>query len=97
MKLLTHNMLTSNIVKGVTKGYPLAIEVCASERQDMKHDHDAMIDGIWIFKSLGMLNNVDWMNKSLILCHVDQVFIVVFWCYKYNHDEMIVYCKKYVH
>lgn len=27
MKLLTHNMLTSNIIKGVTKGYPLKIEV----------------------------------------------------------------------
>ncbi|CAD5116050.1 DgyrCDS4984 [Dimorphilus gyrociliatus] len=26
MKLLTHNMLTSNIIKGVTKGYPLKIE-----------------------------------------------------------------------
>ncbi|XP_064616664.1 multifunctional methyltransferase subunit TRM112-like protein [Liolophura sinensis] len=25
MKLLTHNMLTSNIIKGVTKGYPLNI------------------------------------------------------------------------
>ena len=25
MKLLTHNMLTSNIIKGVTKGYPLGI------------------------------------------------------------------------
>lgn len=27
MKLLTHNMLTSNIIKGVTKGFPLLIEV----------------------------------------------------------------------
>ena len=27
MKLLTHNMLTSNIIKGVTKGYPLGINV----------------------------------------------------------------------
>ncbi|XP_059148035.1 multifunctional methyltransferase subunit TRM112-like protein [Physella acuta] len=25
MKLLTHNMLTSNIIKGVTKGFPLKI------------------------------------------------------------------------
>ncbi|XP_067662802.1 multifunctional methyltransferase subunit TRM112-like protein [Haliotis asinina] len=25
MKLLTHNMLTSNIIKGVSKGYPLKI------------------------------------------------------------------------
>ncbi|XP_013388842.1 multifunctional methyltransferase subunit TRM112-like protein [Lingula anatina] len=25
MKLLTHNMLTSNIIKGVTKGFPLQI------------------------------------------------------------------------
>ncbi|XP_064650271.1 multifunctional methyltransferase subunit TRM112-like protein [Lineus longissimus] len=25
MKLITHNMLTSNIIKGVTKGYPLKI------------------------------------------------------------------------
>ncbi|RUS73845.1 hypothetical protein EGW08_018389 [Elysia chlorotica] len=25
MKLLTHNMLTSNIIKGVTKGFPLGI------------------------------------------------------------------------
>lgn len=27
MKLLTHNMLTSCIIKGVTKGYPLGIQV----------------------------------------------------------------------
>lgn len=27
MKLLTHNMLTSKCLKGVTVGYPLAIEV----------------------------------------------------------------------
>ena len=27
MKLLTHNMLTSNIIKSVTKGFPLIIEV----------------------------------------------------------------------
>ena len=27
MKLLTHNMLTSNIIKGVTKGFPLGINV----------------------------------------------------------------------
>ena len=27
MKLLTHNMLTSKCLKGVTVGYPLGIEV----------------------------------------------------------------------
>jgi len=27
MKLLTHNMLTSNIIKGVKDGYPLKIKV----------------------------------------------------------------------
>ena len=27
MKLLTHNMLTSNIIKGVKKGFPLGITV----------------------------------------------------------------------
>ncbi|CAH1784752.1 unnamed protein product [Owenia fusiformis] len=36
MNLFTHNMLTSNIIKGVTKGYPLGIEateVKTSERE----------------------------------------------------------------
>lgn len=28
MKLLTHNMLTSKCMKGVTVGYPLKIQVC---------------------------------------------------------------------
>ena len=27
MKLITHNMLTSNIIKGVKKGFPLGITV----------------------------------------------------------------------
>jgi len=27
MKLITHNMLTSNIIKGVKKGFPLGIAV----------------------------------------------------------------------
>ena len=30
MKLLTHNLLTSKIIKGVVKGYPLSIEVLNS-------------------------------------------------------------------
>ncbi|XP_060594896.1 multifunctional methyltransferase subunit TRM112-like protein [Ruditapes philippinarum] len=31
MKLLTHNMLTSNIIKGVSKGFPLGIQASKVE------------------------------------------------------------------
>ena len=31
MKLLTHNMLTSNIIKEVKDGYPLKIEVSTND------------------------------------------------------------------
>ncbi|XP_076454560.1 multifunctional methyltransferase subunit TRM112-like protein [Babylonia areolata] len=35
MKLLTHNMLTSNIIKGVTKGFPLGISPSRVEVQEV--------------------------------------------------------------
>ncbi|XP_046341370.1 multifunctional methyltransferase subunit TRM112-like protein [Haliotis cracherodii] len=35
MKLLTHNMLTSNIIKGVSKGYPLKIMADKVEVKDV--------------------------------------------------------------
>ncbi|KAL8626006.1 hypothetical protein ACOMHN_012598 [Nucella lapillus] len=35
MKLLTHNMLTSNIIKGVTKGFPLGINASRVEVQEV--------------------------------------------------------------
>ena len=34
MKLLVHNMLTSNMIKGVTKGFPLGIEVGKMEEKE---------------------------------------------------------------
>ena len=34
MKLLVHNMLTSNMIKGVTKGFPLRIEVGKLEEKE---------------------------------------------------------------
>lgn len=34
MKLLVHNMLTSNMKKGVTKGFPLRIEVGKLEEKE---------------------------------------------------------------
>jgi len=35
MKLLTHNMLTSNIIKGVTNGFPLGITASKVEVKDV--------------------------------------------------------------
>jgi len=34
MKLLVHNMLTSNMIKGVTKGFPLGIEATKIEEKE---------------------------------------------------------------
>ena len=34
MKLLVHNMLSSNMIKGVTKGFPLRIEVGKLEEKE---------------------------------------------------------------
>ncbi|WAR31756.1 TR112-like protein [Mya arenaria] len=35
MKLLTHNMLTSNIIKGVSKGFPLKIVASKVEEKEV--------------------------------------------------------------
>lgn len=40
MKLLTHNMLTSNIIKGVTKGFPLGINATKVEVNDVDFNPD---------------------------------------------------------
>ncbi|KAK7095481.1 multifunctional methyltransferase subunit TRM112-like protein [Littorina saxatilis] len=40
MKLLTHNMLTSNIIKGVTKGFPLVINPSRVEVQEVDFNPD---------------------------------------------------------
>uniref|UniRef100_A0A0B6ZW15 Multifunctional methyltransferase subunit TRM112-like protein n=2 Tax=Arion vulgaris TaxID=1028688 RepID=A0A0B6ZW15_9EUPU len=51
MKLLTHNMLTSNIIKGVTKGFPLKIVAKKVEVKEV--DYNAA----FIIKTL---SRVDW-------------------------------------
>jgi len=39
MKLLTHNMLTSNIIKGVKKGFPLGITVSLEDFKSSRRMH----------------------------------------------------------
>ncbi|KAK3087434.1 hypothetical protein FSP39_005879 [Pinctada imbricata] len=51
MKLLTHNFLTSNIIKGVTKGYPLQI---MAEKVDVK---EVEFNPDFVTK---MLPKIDW-------------------------------------
>ena len=40
MKLITHNMLTSNILKGVTKGFPLKIKGAKVETVSVDYNRD---------------------------------------------------------
>jgi multifunctional methyltransferase subunit TRM112 len=40
MKLITHNMLTSNILKGVTKGFPLKIQAAKVENVSVDYNRD---------------------------------------------------------
>ncbi|KAJ8321565.1 hypothetical protein KUTeg_000883 [Tegillarca granosa] len=51
MKLLTHNMLTSNIIKGVTKGYPLGIVASKVEVKEVDFNPDFISR---------MIPKVDW-------------------------------------
>jgi multifunctional methyltransferase subunit TRM112 len=40
MKLITHNMLTSNILKGVTKGFPLKINAMKIESVSVNYNRE---------------------------------------------------------
>ncbi|BFZ05735.1 hypothetical protein BsWGS_08773 [Bradybaena similaris] len=51
MKLLTHNMLTSSIIKGVTKGFPLKIVASKVEVREVDYNE------AFIIKTL---SRVDW-------------------------------------
>jgi multifunctional methyltransferase subunit TRM112 len=43
MKLITHNMLTSNIIKGVTKGFPLKINAAKVENVTVDYNRDFIV------------------------------------------------------
>jgi len=43
MKLITHNMLTSNILKGVTKGFPLKINANQVENVSVDFNRDFIV------------------------------------------------------
>ncbi len=43
MKLITHNMLTSNILKGVTKGFPLKIKAVKVENISVDYNRDFIV------------------------------------------------------
>lgn len=43
MKLFTHNMLTSNILKGVTKGFPLKINATKVENVSTDYNRDFIV------------------------------------------------------
>lgn len=43
MKLITHNMLTSNILKGVTKGFPLKIQAAKVENVSVDYNRDFIV------------------------------------------------------
>lgn len=43
MKLITHNMLTSNILKGVTKGFPLKIQATKVENVSVDYNRDFIV------------------------------------------------------
>ncbi len=43
MKLITHNMLTSNILKGVTKGFPLKIKAVKVENVSVDYNRDFIV------------------------------------------------------
>ncbi|XP_012945326.1 multifunctional methyltransferase subunit TRM112 homolog A [Aplysia californica] len=51
MKLLTHNMLTSNIIKGVSNGFPLGIVANKVEVKDVDFNQSFV---------LKTLSKVDW-------------------------------------
>ncbi|CAN0321101.1 unnamed protein product, partial [Laminaria digitata] len=50
MRLITHNMLKSNI-KGVERGFPLGIEVVKTEEQELEFNADFICN---------MLSKLDW-------------------------------------
>ena len=43
MKLITHNMLTSNIIKGVTKGFPLKIQASKVANISVDYNRDFIV------------------------------------------------------
>jgi multifunctional methyltransferase subunit TRM112 len=43
MKLITHNILTSNIIKGVTKGFPLKINAIKVENVSVDYNKDFIV------------------------------------------------------
>jgi len=51
MKLLTHNMLTSNIIKGVVNGFPLGIQASKVEVKEVDFNE------MFVIKTL---SKVDW-------------------------------------
>ncbi|XP_071153883.1 multifunctional methyltransferase subunit TRM112-like protein [Mytilus edulis] len=51
MKLLTHNMLTSSIIKGVKKGYPLTIQATKVEVKEVDFNPEF---------TARMIPKVDW-------------------------------------
>ncbi|CAG5136504.1 unnamed protein product [Candidula unifasciata] len=51
MKLLTHNMLTSSVIKGVTKGFPLKIVASKVEVREVDYNEPFIIK---------TLSKVDW-------------------------------------
>ncbi|PVD22417.1 hypothetical protein C0Q70_18229 [Pomacea canaliculata] len=51
MKLLTHNILTSNIIKGVTRGFPLKIKSSRLEVKEVDFNPDFI---------LRILPKLDW-------------------------------------
>uniref|UniRef100_A0AC35TQE7 Multifunctional methyltransferase subunit TRM112-like protein n=1 Tax=Rhabditophanes sp. KR3021 TaxID=114890 RepID=A0AC35TQE7_9BILA len=42
MKLLTHNFLSSRLLKGVSNGYPLKLEVTSVEQTEVPFDEDTI-------------------------------------------------------
>ncbi|CAF3508500.1 unnamed protein product [Rotaria sp. Silwood1] len=70
MKLITHNMLTSNILKGVTKGFPLKIKADKVEHISVDYNRDfvaRIIPRIEYDALRAAVNDVSFLYCSILL------------------------------
>ncbi|ESP05672.1 hypothetical protein LOTGIDRAFT_205589 [Lottia gigantea] len=72
MKLLTHNMLTSNIIKGVKNGYPLKIAATKVEEREVDYNPEFItrllpkLDWSAVHKGAVDLNKAEGVPESMM-------------------------------
>jgi multifunctional methyltransferase subunit TRM112 len=67
MKLIVHNMLTSNILKGVTKGFPLRINAAKVENISVDYNRDFVVRMLPRIEYEALLAAVADVSISLVL------------------------------